>query len=122
MPADPEVSPSDGPLIDIVVDSWRFSRTFERVLAKLDAGEASRYVSQLRFYHKRLDETLASAGLKLVDLKGQSYDPGMAATALNVADFGPDDPLIVDQMIEPLIMDQSGVRRVGTIMLKRANE
>jgi hypothetical protein len=122
MPADPTVNPSDAPLIDIVVDSWRFSRTFERVLTKLDAGEASRYVSQLRFYHKRLDETLASAGLRLVDLRGQSYDPGMAATALNVADFGPDDPLIVDQMIEPLIMDQSGVRRVGTIMLKRANE
>lgn len=122
MPADSVVHPSDGPLIDIVVDSWRFSRTFERVLTKLDAGEASRYVSQLRFYHKRLDETLASAGLRLVDLKGQSYDPGMAATALNVADFGPDDHLIVDQMIEPLIMDQTGVRRIGTIMLKRASE
>jgi hypothetical protein len=121
MLTEPISNPSDGPLIDIVVDSWRFSRTFERVLAKLEAVDASRYLSQLRFYQKRLDETLATVALKLVNLEGQSYDPGMAATALNIADFGPEDRLVVDQMLEPVILDESGVRRVGTIMLKRAN-
>lgn len=110
----------EGPLIDVVVESWRFSRTFARVLTKLDAGEAGRYQSQLRFYLKRLDEALASAGLKLVNLEGQPYDPGMAATALNIADFGPDDVLLVEQMVEPIIMGEHGIRRIGTLMLRRA--
>ena len=106
-------------LIDIVVESWRLTRSFTRLLTKLDASEAVRYQSQLRFYLKRLDSALAAAGLKIADLEGQPYDPGMAATPLNIADFAPDDVLLVDQMLEPVIMGDSGLRRTGTIMLKR---
>jgi hypothetical protein len=106
-------------LIDIVVESWRLTRSFTRLLTKLDASEAVRYQSQLRFYLKRLDGALASAGLKIADLEGQPYDAGMAATPLNIADFAPDDVLLVDQMLEPVIMGDSGLRRTGTIMLKR---
>jgi len=109
----------EGPLIDIAIESWRFSRTFCRVLSKLDAGEAARYQSQLRFYLKRLDAALASAGLRIVNLEGQTYDTGMAATALNIADFAPEDVLIVEQMVEPVIMGEEGLRRTGTVMLKR---
>jgi hypothetical protein len=109
----------EGPLIDVVIESWRFSRTFGRVLSKLDAGEVARYQSQLRFYLKRLDEALATAGLRIVNLEGQAYDTGMAATALNIADFAPEDVLFVEQMVEPVIMGEDGLRRTGTIMLKR---
>ena len=42
----------------------------------------------------------------------------MAATALNAADFGPDDTLHVDQMMEPIVMGPAGVRRTGTMMLR----
>ena len=111
----------EAPLIDVVVESWRFARTFARLLTKLDAGEAARYQSQLRFYLKRLDEALAAAGLKIADLEGQPYDPGMAATALNIADFAPDDVLLVEQMLEPVIMGESGLKRIGTIMLRRVS-
>ena len=45
-------------LIEIVIESWRFSRMFARMLGKLDAGEASRYVSQLRYFQKKLGENL----------------------------------------------------------------
>lgn len=107
-------------LIDVVVESWRLVRTFERVLMKLDAGEASRYQNQLRFYLKRLDTVLAERELKIVNLEGQVYDAGMAATPLNIADFGPEDSLLVEQMIEPLVMGSDGVRRMGTMMLRRA--
>ncbi len=107
-------------LITVVVESWRFTRTVERILSKLDAGEAARYQSQLRFYVKRLNEALESANMRIVNLEGQAYDPGMAASALNIADFEPSDQLLVDQMIEPVIMGANGIRRIGTLMLKRA--
>ena len=106
-------------LIDIAVESWRFSRLFGKVVSKLDAGESGRYVNQLRYFQKKVEESLDSSGLKLVNVEGQPYDAGMAASALNLGDFGPDDVLLVDQMVEPIIMGPNGLRRQGTVMLRK---
>jgi len=46
----------------------------------------------------------------------------MSATALNIADFAPEDVLFVEQMVEPVIMGEDGLRRTGTIMLKRVRQ
>jgi hypothetical protein len=107
-------------LIDIAVESWRFSRLFARVVNKLDAGEAGRYVNQLRYFQKKVEESLEATGLKLVNVEGQPFDPGMAASALNIGDFGPDDALLVDQMVEPIIMSPEGLKKQGTVMLRKA--
>ena len=106
-------------LIDIAVESWRFSRLFARVVDKLDAGEAGRYVNQLRYFQKKVEESLDSSGLKLVNVEGQAFDPGMAASALNIGDFEPDDTLLVDQMVEPIIMGPDGLKKQGTVMLRK---
>jgi hypothetical protein len=106
-------------LIDIAVESWRFSRLFGKVLSKLDAGESGRYINQLRYFQKKIEESLDSSGLKLVNVEGQHFDVGVAASALNLGDFGPDDNLLVDQMIEPIIMGPTGLRKEGTVMLRK---
>lgn len=108
-------------LIDIAIESWRFSRLFARVVNKLDAGEAGRYVNQLRYFQKKVEESLDASGLKLVNIEGQLFDPGMAASALNVGDFAPDDQLLVDQMVEPIIMGPEGLRKQGTVMLRKVH-
>ncbi|MFO1322026.1 MAG: hypothetical protein U1F52_20660 [Burkholderiales bacterium] len=106
-------------LIDLSVESWRFSRVFARLLTRLDAGEGARFASQYRFYTKRIEESLAGVGLRIVNLEGLPHDPGLAATALNIGDFEPEDQLIVDQMLEPTIMGPDGLVRAGTVMLKK---
>jgi hypothetical protein len=106
-------------LIDVAVESWRFSKLFSRMVGKLDAGEGSRYVNQLRYFQKKLEESLDASGLKLVNVEGQPFDPGMAASALNIGDFGPDDLLLVDQMVEPIIMGPEGLKKQGTVMLRK---
>jgi hypothetical protein len=108
------------PLIDIALDSWRFARLFDRVLGKLDAGDAPRYASQLRYFMKRLDESLEAAGLRIVSLVGQPYDTGVAASALNLGDFDPEDQLVIDQMIDPVLMSADGVVKTGTVIVRRA--
>lgn len=108
-------------LIEIAVESWRFSRLFLRVVNRLDAGEAARYVSQLRYFQKKVEENLDASGLKLVNVEGQPFDPGMAASALNIVDFGPDDQLLVEQMVEPIIMGPDGLRKQGTVMLRKVH-
>lgn len=108
-------------LIDMAIESWRFSRLFARIITKLEASEASRYVNQLRYFQKRIEENLDAAGLRLVNVEGQLYDPGMAASALNIGDFEADDELLVDQMVEPIIMGPNGLKKEGTIMLRKAH-
>lgn len=106
-------------LVDVAVESWRFGRLFGRLLSKLDAGETSRFVNQLRYYLKSLEEKLEAVDLRIVNLEGHPYDPGIAASALNIGEFAPDDQLIIEQMVEPIIMGAHGLVRQGTVMLQK---
>ncbi len=106
-------------LIDVSVEGWRFARVFDRVISKLDASEAPRHANQSRYFLKKIDDGLDGFGLRIVSLVGQPYDQGMAVSALNIADFGPDDVLYVEQMVEPVVMGPEGLVRGGTVMLAK---
>ena len=106
-------------LINLAVESWRLCRMFQRSIDSRDIKSASRQSNQVRYFQRKLEDSLSPLGLRLVVLDGQSFDPGMAATALNAGDFGPDDTLFVEQMIEPVVMGSNGVRRTGTMMLRK---
>lgn len=109
-------------LIDLAVDSWKFARLFQRVLLKLDPGEANRYAGQHRYHVRRLEENLQAVGMQIVNLEGQPYNPGVAAAALNLSEFGSEDELIVEQMLEPVIMGPDGLVRGGTVMLRQVGQ
>lgn len=105
-------------LIDVAIEGWRLSRLFQKSIKVTDLKAAQRQTNQIRYFNKKLDDTLAELGLSLVSLEGQAFDEGMAATPLNAADFGPDDRLVVGVMMEPIVMGRDGVRRTGTMMLR----
>jgi len=106
-------------LADMAVESWRFSRLFARALTKLDAGEQSRYQGQLRWFQRKLEDSLVDAGMRIVNVEGQLFDPGMAATPLNIEEFDPADTLVVEQMLEPIVMGPNGLLRTGTVTLRK---
>ncbi len=106
-------------ILDISVESWRFGKLFDRLLTKLDAGEQGRYRGQFRWFQKKLDESLDAAQLKVINVEGQPYDPGLAATPLNIDEFEPQDNLVVDQMLEPIIMGPEGIVKTGTVTLRK---
>lgn len=106
-------------LVDMAIESWRFSRLFARVVSKLDAGESSRYLNQMRYFQKKVEESLDVIGFKLVTVEGLPYDTGVAASAINLDEFAADDHLIVDQMLEPIVMGPNGLRREGSVMLRK---
>jgi len=109
-----------GALIDMAVESWRFSKLFIKLLSKLDAGEAPKYLNQYKYFRDKLEQSLAQMGLKLVNLEGHVYDSGMAVKALNMEEFSAQDSLIIDQMLEPIVMGSDGLIRSGTVMLGKA--
>lgn len=106
-------------VINMAVESWRFGRVFDRLLTKLDAGEQNRYKSQFRWFLKKVEEVLDQANLRIVNVEGHPFDPGMAATPLNIEEFGTEDTLMVDQMLEPIIMGEEGLIRIGTVTLRK---
>ncbi len=106
-------------VIGIAIESWRLRRVFERLLTKLEIEEQHRYKNQLRWFEKKLEEFLTQIGWQVVDVEGQPFDPGMAATPLNIEDFDSKDSLMVDQMLEPIIMGKVGLVKTGTVILKR---
>lgn len=103
-------------------ENWRFVRLFTRVLQKLELADQQRYHGQLRFHLSALENTLAGAGLRLVNLEGQIFDPGMAVTVANPSDFQPDDAPLIEQMLEPVIMDDGGLVRTGKVILGRGTQ
>lgn len=106
-------------LLEVAVESWRFSRLVDRILNNLDAGEQGRYRGQALWFQRKLERSLADAGMRIVNVEGQPFDPGIAATALNIEEFEPADSLIVDQVLEPIIMGPQGVVRTGTVTLRK---
>ena len=69
-------------LLDVTVESWRFVRLFNRLLTKLDAGEQGRYRSHFRWFERKLEKSLLDAGMRIENVEGHQFDPGMAATPL----------------------------------------
>lgn len=106
-------------VISMAVEFWRFGRVFDRLLLKLDAGEQSRYKSQFRWFIKKVEEALEQADLRIVNVEGHPFDPGMAATPLNIEEFEAEDALMVDQMLEPIIMGKEGLVKTGTVTLRK---
>ena len=88
-------------------------------MKKLDAGEQARYQGQLRWFIKKIEESLLEAGFRIVNVEGHPFDPGIAATPLNIEEFGAHDTLVVDQTLEPIIMGNEGVVRTGTVTLRK---
>lgn len=106
-------------VIEMAVEAWRFRRVFDKAMSKLEAGESARYIGQFNWFIKKVESALKTAGMRIVDVEGQPYDVGMALSPLNIDDFEPEDLLYVEQMIEPIIMDETNVLKTGTAMLGR---
>lgn len=107
-------------LVDLSVESWRFAKVFERMAASFEEPEKGRHVARLRWFLKRTEEVLDASGLRIVNVEGHPFDPGVAATPLNIEEFGPEDGLEVEQMLEPIIMSGERLVRTGTVLLRRA--
>ena len=109
-------------IIEMAVEAWRFRRVFEKAMSKLEAGERSRYLGQFSWFIKKVESAIKMAGMRIVDVEGQPYDIGMALSPLNIDDFEADDLLYVEQLIEPIIMDDNQVVKTGTAILGRYGE
>ena len=120
--AEPDYMKLQDSLISIASELFRFQRVFEKAVKKLEINEQEKYLSQFSWFSKKVLKALQDSDLKLLNLEGQLYDPGMAVTPLNIDDFETEDRLFVGQMIEPVIMQGDSVVKTGTVILGRIEE
>jgi hypothetical protein len=106
-------------IVKVVVESWRFGRVYEKAVSKLDGKDRVRFEGQLVAFGKKIEEALGAMGMWIVNIEGTQFDPGIAATPLNIEDFGPDDELVIDRMMEPIIMGKDGLVRMGLVTLRK---
>ena len=106
-------------IVKLAAESWRFIRVFERAVSGLDEYEAARCRGSADAFRKRIEEALAAANMRVVGIAGTAFDPGIAATPLNIEDFGPGDELEIDTMIEPIIMRGGELVRMGSVTLRK---
>ena len=106
-------------LISIAFEFFRFKDIFEKLLSKLDFDEQSKYRNQYSWFSKKVDRALESAQITVLNLQGKLYDPGMAVSPLNLDEFNKDDQLYIVQMIEPTVLMNDAVYRIGTVVLGR---
>lgn len=106
-------------IIKLATESWHFTTVYQRMLTILDASEHRKYTSQLRWHLKKMEESLDEGGLRIVNVEGQPYDPGMAVIPSNIEDFDEDVPLVVSRMLEPIIMEGTALAKMGKVTLKR---
>ena len=106
-------------VINLAIESWRLAKVFERTITQLNVDKPRRYISQIEWFVKKAEESLEDVGLRIVNVEGHSYDPGMAATPVNIEDFDIDESLKVNLMVEPIIMQGSVLMRRGKVFLRR---
>ena len=106
-------------VINLATESWRLAKVFELAITQLNVDKPRRYTSRIEWFIKKAEESLEKTGLRIVNLEGHPYDPGMAAAPVNLEEFDVDDSLEVSLMVEPIIMDGTVLVKRGKVSLRR---
>ncbi len=123
-PLPPEPPPEDhkDTVVALTTESWHFTTVYEAMITKLDASEQRKSLGRLRWHRRKMEQALQESGIRIVNVEGHMYDPGMAATPVNLEDFEADDLLVVNRMLEPIIMEGTNLVKMGRVTLKRRTD
>lgn len=121
-PIKPDVEKMQLAIAEIAAESWRFKLALNKALKKMDVMDAERFSRQYDYFESRVTTAMSMANLTILDLTGQAYDVGLPIQAMNLDEFDEDEPLIVSQTIEPVIMMEGRVIKTGMVMVSRQRD
>ena len=101
----------------LCVEYWKLAAATEKALSGILANDGKRLEAQLKFSKRQLDVLLQELGLRLVDFSGERFHPGLAVSVDNPGDFKEDEALVVCKTIEPTIMSDMTVIRLGRVIV-----
>jgi hypothetical protein len=101
----------------LCVEYWELAAATEKALSGVLASDGKRLEAQLKFSKRQLDVLLQDLGLRLVDFSGERFHPGLAVSVDNSGDFEEDEALVVGKTIEPTVMSDMTVIRLGRVIV-----
>lgn len=101
----------------LCVEYWKLLMVTEKVLNSTVANNTKRIESQLKFSKRQLDVLLQDLGLRLVDFSGERFHPGLAVSVDNPGDYEEDEKLTVSKTLEPTVMADMTVIRLGRVIV-----
>ena len=104
--------------LSLALEAWRLSRVFLDLIDKVDLEQKKQFQRKLLWFEDRFESILEETDYRLVNLEGQNFVVGMAVKAINLDDFDDNENLVISRMLEPIIMGQNGVEKLGTVLLR----
>ncbi len=101
----------------LCVEYWKLAAATEKALRSVLASDGKRLEAQLKFSKRQLDVLLQDLGLRLVDFSGERFHPGLAVSVDNPGDFEENEALVVGKTIEPTVMSDMTVIRLGRVIV-----
>lgn len=101
----------------LCVEYWKLAAATEKALRGILASDGKRLEAQLKFSRRQLDVLLQDLELRLVDFSGERFHPGLAVSVDNPGDYEEDEKLVVGKTLEPTVMSDMTVIRLGRVIL-----
>lgn len=104
-------------LAQLCVEYWKLMVVMEKALAKVQEKDGKRLEAQLKFSKRQLDVILQDLGLRLVDVSGERFHPGLAVSVDNPAQHEDEEVLMISQTLEPTVMSGMTILRRGRVIV-----
>lgn len=104
----------------LCVEFWKLSNATKKAIARLPESERRRLKGQLDFSDRQLAMLVNQIGFKLVDFETEVFHAGLATSADNAGDYPDESDLMVSKTLEPTIMADMKVIRLGRVLVEPA--
>lgn len=112
------ITASNEAVAQLCTEYWKLAKATRRALEGLTGGDRRRLEGQLNFSDRQLSLIVSQLGFRLVEFEGEIYHAGLAATADNAADYSDDVDLIVSKTLEPTVMAEMTIVRLGRVIVE----
>ncbi|MGH1416371.1 MAG: hypothetical protein ACRBB0_22975 [Pelagimonas sp.] len=104
----------------LCVEFWKLSNATRKAIDRLPDGASRRLKSQLNFSDRQLTMLVDQLGLKMIDFEAEVFHDGLAASADNAGDYPDETDLVVSKTLEPTVMADMKVIRLGRVLVEPA--
>lgn len=116
----------------LVTTSFKLSATMDEFDPN-DSRSLERLKSKLSFFTEDLPRNCERAGIRIPDLQGLDYTAALNVQVLNAEDFEPLTPLVIDEVVEPILIYEpknssvdsktvGGLLKPGLVTVKRKGD
>ena len=111
--------------IELVVENFKVAKMLEAMIKeiyKIDYKKAEKFQRQKDRYITKNKALMEENNIKIIDLKEKKFEDGMSVDIVNAEEIGKveeNQQLYILQMLEPIVMKDGEVKKVGKVVLEK---